>query len=297
MSSLSVSDSLRGRYSIGRIAELACLLEVTASKPGNVHRGADFEDVTFFDFAASAVALGQAIDDTKNQSYGDTVLAVAQRTIEVAGSNTNLGINLLVSLLAKACRENTKLDANAVGVELKKLNQGDSQNVYQAIALMNPGGLGQVADHDVGGSAPNSLLEAMKAASDRDMIAAQFASGFAAVFEEALPRILEGKSMFGDLIQGIVWAHVRLMAKFPDSLISRKCGIAIAQQSQAMAQKAVDAISSGPEAFFSEVSSLDFWLRSDGHRRNPGTTADLIAAGLFVGLYNGDLTVPFSSNV
>jgi triphosphoribosyl-dephospho-CoA synthase len=34
----------------------------------------------------------------------------------------------------------------------------------------------------------------------------------------------------------------------------------------------------------SALAELDFWLRTDGHRRNPGTTADLIAAGLFVGL-------------
>ena len=31
-----------------------------------------------------------------------------------------------------------------------------------------------------------------------------------------------------------------------------------------------------------EIAVFDFWLRADGHRRNPGTTADLIAAGLFV---------------
>ena len=69
----------------------------------------------------------------------------------------------------------------------------------------------------------------------------------------------------------------------------------IAEQSQAMASKAIDALDDGPESFFAQVSSLDFWLRSDGHRRNPGTTADLIAAGLFVGLYNGDIHFPFSS--
>jgi triphosphoribosyl-dephospho-CoA synthase len=293
---MSELGSLRGSYSIGRFAELACLLEVTASKPGNVHRGADFEDVTFFDFAASAVAMGQAIDDTIGETYGATVMAVANRTIQAAGSNTNLGINLLVSLLAKACREDAKLDVDAVQRELQKLDRTDSQKVYQAIGIMNPGGLNRVDDHDVNGSAPESLIEAMEAASDRDRIAAQFTNGFADVFDESLPGILEGQSMFADVMQGIVWAHVRLMAMFPDSLIVRKCGIANAEQSQAMAQKALDAISGGPEAFFAEVSNLDFWLRSDGHKRNPGTTADLIAAGLFVGLYNGDLALPFSSN-
>ena len=31
-----------------------------------------------------------------------------------------------------------------------------------------------------------------------------------------------------------------------------------------------------------ELARFDRWLRADGHRRNPGTTADLIAACLFV---------------
>ena len=43
--------------SIGQCASLACLLEVSAPKPGNVHRGADFEDMTFADFAASRFAI------------------------------------------------------------------------------------------------------------------------------------------------------------------------------------------------------------------------------------------------
>jgi triphosphoribosyl-dephospho-CoA synthase len=42
------------------------------------------------------------------------------------------------------------------------------------------------------------------------------------------------------------------------------------------------------------VSDFDFWLRSDGHRRNPGTTADLITAGLFVILWEGTLRLPLA---
>jgi triphosphoribosyl-dephospho-CoA synthetase len=57
----SVGD-LDQRWSIGQCATLACLLEVTASKPGNVHRGCDFEDMTFLDFAVSATAIGPVMD-------------------------------------------------------------------------------------------------------------------------------------------------------------------------------------------------------------------------------------------
>jgi triphosphoribosyl-dephospho-CoA synthase len=40
------------------------------------------------------------------------------------------------------------------------------------------------------------------------------------------------------------------------------------------------------------AAELDFWLRSDGHRRNPGTTADLVATGLFVLLRDERLNWP-----
>ena len=288
---MSVSNSSIGDLTIGRIVELACLLEVTASKPGNVHRGADFEDVTFLDFATSAVWMGQAIDDSAGLPYGETVLAVARRTKQATDSNTNLGINLLVSLLAKTCHRGD-LSERGVRSILAELDGHDSQKVFEAIQLMKPGGLGDAEKHDVNEEAPSCLIAAMEEAKDRDLIAAQFTNDFSDVFGKSLPWILEGRDKFCDLMQGIVWAHVRLMAEYPDSLIARKCGMTVAEQSQTMASKAIDALIDGPESFFAQVSNLDFWLRSDGHRRNPGTSADLIAAGLFVGLYNGDICLP-----
>ncbi len=292
---MSESTSWKVGMSIGRLVEMACLLEVSAPKPGNVHRGADFEDVTFFDFASSAVAMGQAIDESSSLRYGKTVLSVAKRTLQVAESNTNLGINLLISLLVKVCRAKDVLDRSSVESCLSHLDYEDSKNVFEAIRLMNPGGMGDVEAHDVNNQAPSSLAEAMDAAKDRDLIAAQFTNGFEDVFERSLPWILQGRERFGDLVLGIVWAHVRMMAEFPDSLIARKCGPSIADQSQTMAARAIETMDKDPAAFFAAVADLDFWLRSDGHRRNPGTTADMIAAGLFVGLYNGSISPPFSS--
>ena len=105
------------------------------------------------------------------------------------------------------------------------------------------------------------------------------------------------------------------MAQQPDSLIARKLGFPVAQQAMQMAQKTVDvvfesdafkAMQAGQlvelgettlNRFWQLVAELDFWLRSDGHRRNPGTTADLIAATLFVALYNGTLTVPLNDSL
>src|SRR5439155_19369601 len=42
-------------------AQLACLLEASAPKPGNVSPFASFRDATYEDFLASAASIGQAL--------------------------------------------------------------------------------------------------------------------------------------------------------------------------------------------------------------------------------------------
>ena len=84
----------------------------------------------------------------------------------------------------------------------------------------------------------------------------------------------------------------RLASRWPDSLIARKCGLPIAQQAAAHAARVLDAGPPTGSDFWSAAGDLDFWLRSDGHRRNPGTTADLIAAGLFCLLRDGIISFP-----
>ena len=85
----------------------------------------------------------------------------------------------------------------------------------------------------------------------------------------------------------IIQVHLQLMSTFPDSLIARKCGAQVAQQSAMRAERALNAGTPGEAEYLEAVADLDFWLRSDGHRRNPGTTADMIAAGLFSLLRDG----------
>ena len=64
------------------------------------------------------------------------------------------------------------------------------------------------------------------------------------------------------------------------------------RQAAERATATLTARKSGGEAYLRALADLDFWLRSDGHRRNPGTTADLMAAGLFVGLRQGWIVPP-----
>ena len=282
--------SLAEQLSVGQCATLACLLEVSAPKPGNVHRGADFDDAKFDDFVIAAVAIGPAMEHAVSQSVGQTVLQSISATQRCAQTNVNLGMMLLFAPLAAVPR--TESLAEGIGRILSQLTAADAEDVFAAIRLAKPGGLGKVEKSDVADKAPTNLLDAMQLAAGRDLVARQYVTGFETVFRFAVPWILDGVHHGWPLSDSIVRAHVRLMATEPDSLISRKCGSETAIQAACMAQAVLDAGVPGDEDYHAALADLDFWLRSDGRRRNPGTTADLVAAGLFVLLREGRLPNP-----
>ena len=279
------------RLSIAQCVWLACLMEVSAPKPGNVYRGADFDDLTYPDFLVAATAIAPILERAPQKRLGETVLAAVVATRSAVGTNVNLGMILLTGPLAMVPREEEL--ASGVREVLARLTPEDSRDVYEAIRLARPGGLGSAAEADVHGAAPANLVAAMRLAADRDMVARQYAENFHHVLKVIVPSLTEALRVGKTVSEAIVHVHVRFMANNPDSLIGRKCGPAIAEEAAARAQSALAAAEVSEEAYWEAVGDLDFWLRADGHRRNPGTTADLIAAGLFAALRDDIIKAPF----
>ncbi|MCE9527186.1 MAG: triphosphoribosyl-dephospho-CoA synthase [Planctomycetales bacterium] len=284
-------DPLTPSLSIGQCATLACLLEATAPKVGNVHRGADFENLTFADFIASAVAIGPAMESAKATGVGVAVLEAVKATRQLVDTNTNLGMVLLLAPLAAIPREEPL--KTGIGNVLRGLTPDDCRLVYEAIRLAQPGGMGKVEKMDVATETPSDLLVAMSAAADRDLVAQQYVTDFDLVLSKVAPWLKEAASRWS-LTDAIIQTHLRLLAEYPDSLIARKCGLEMAQEVSTYAAAVLAAGSPGEDSYQESAADLDFFLRSDGHRRNPGTTADLIAAGLFVLLRDGRLKTPWT---
>lgn len=307
--SSSPLDEFGEPVTVGRLATLVCLWEVMASKPGNVHRGADFEDLTFADFVTSAWAIGPALDRIDQLGLGGAIHRAIAETRRWVNSNTNLGMMLALTPIAaaavqmSACPSSTAWLAlprevrtqrlwQAVGRTLGALTPEDSREVYRAIRLAVPGGMGKVEEHDIQNEAPASLLEAMRLAEDRDRIARLYVTDYGDLFGFSLPTL---ESLLGDrtgspMLSGIetsalqdviVGLHVEIMAKWPDSLIARKCGGPLAEQARQLAARHVVSQLRFSDAWWNAIHDLDFWLRADGHRRNPGTTADLVCATLY----------------
>jgi triphosphoribosyl-dephospho-CoA synthase len=182
--------------SVGLLAQLACIWECTARKPGNVHRDHDFEDVTYLDFLQSAAAIQPVLDAASEKTVGAIVLQGIEATRRVVNTNTNLGILLLLAPLAKAGNHN--LEA-AVGNVLAGLTVADARAVYTAIRLAQPGGMGRVENQDVGAEPTRSLGEIMDLAAERDLIARQYNNGFQEVFKVGVPALFDGIRLAGTM--------------------------------------------------------------------------------------------------
>ena len=287
----SHSGEMRIGFPAGRAAQWACVLEATAPKPGNVHRGADFEDMSYLDMVLAASLIGEQMQQAaEGRSIGQAVLGAIEAIRRHIGRNTHLGTVLLLAPLARLPQD--RLHSEGVGQELQQMDAEDAAAVYQALRRAGAGGLGRAPQYDIRQSPPENLLEAMRAAAERDRVARQYATAFADVFDVVVPQLEENLRRDWGVSPAIVHTYLQLLARWPDSLIQRKCGPEVAQNVSALAQRIVEQFTPGSPEYYFQVAELDFYLRSDGHQRNPGTTADLVAAGLFVLLRRGSLQPP-----
>lgn len=279
------------------LVQIACIWEVATRKVGNVHPNADFAGTGLTDFLLSAVAIRAPFGGSTRSQLGLTIYAAADATREVVGQNTNLGILLLTAPLFTVRRPMSL--RKGLSKVLLDLTVEDARYVYKAIRLANPGGLGDAPEQDVREEPTVTLLEAMKLAADRDMIARQYANGFADVFDFGVPAFLDGFARFGCVEAAVVDSQLHWLAEFPDSLIVRKNGPKTAADVQLRAQEVqrLGGIAT-PEGRRAGVE-LDRHLRSDGNKLNPGTTADLITACLLVALRENKVkpSSPFRWNV
>lgn len=275
---------------IAQAAQLACLLEVSADKPGNVAPGKNFWDARYVDFMTSAVAIGPALCDAAQKPVGETILRAVRDTQRFVSTNTNLGMLLLLAPLAKAAGESHPQGLQAaVGEVLRALTVDDARHAFEAIRLAAPGGLGDSDVHDVHAAEVNvTLLEAMRAARDRDAVAREYVTDFEITFEMGYPALRRFLEEGRKLSNAIVQTALTILAQVPDTLIRRKEGPAVAQDvsRRAAAVLEVGGVFSGQGR--AALETFDRSLRDDAHRLNPGTTADLTTASIFVYLIAGD---------
>ena len=161
-------------WSRGWCAALACRFEASAPKPGNVHPAASFPDLTYEELVAAGTAIAPAIERGRAQPLGRTILDAIAASRQVTRSNANLGIVLLIAPLAAVPDDtlaSAERHADAVAALLTGLGPQDARDVWEAINLARPGGMGSRARLDLSAAPPESLMDAMRAAAGHDQIA------------------------------------------------------------------------------------------------------------------------------
>lgn len=265
----------------------ACLAELQAIKPGNVHVFADGHGMTVHDFIKSADATAELISQA-GLTVGERILHAVKATQSAVGMNTNLGLILLCApLIHAALSPASELDlAQNLARVLDELSVADGALAAQAIVLAKPAGLGTASQHDVQAEVGVNLKQLMLAAADRDRIAWQYAHNYDTIFCLALPRFLTAKQAWQDQakLNSEAWAttavYLALLARHPDSHIVRKHGMGIAQAIclEAQAIEADYLKTDNPKLMQTPLLRWDASLK----RRdiNPGTSADLTVATL-----------------
>jgi triphosphoribosyl-dephospho-CoA synthase len=270
---------------VAAAAEAACLLELRAEKPGNVWRGHDRPGLRYREMLASAQAIEPVFLRLARGRVGSLVLEAVGATRRHVSTNTNLGIVLLLAPLARAAllREPAGLRERVRRV-LRRLDVRDARDVYAAIRLARPGGLGRVPEQDVRRPPTRDLLAIMRLAADRDAVAREYATDYACTFEVGAPALKRLRAAEMPVEKAIVETFLILLAASPDTLVLRRHG---RRAAASVSRAAAAALRQGGVRSAKgrlAIRRLDRRLTSARPPMNPGATADLLTASLFVWL-------------
>jgi triphosphoribosyl-dephospho-CoA synthase len=261
----------------------ACLLDITALKPGNVGVHGAGHRMQAIDFVRSARAAAPAITGAA-AGVGERIARALAATQAVCGMNTNLGIVLLAAPICEAVqRVRGPLSHDSLAVELghvlAALTVDDAAYAFEAIRLARPGGLGDAVRHDVREPARVSLLEAMREAAERDSIARQYATAYADVKRIGLARLASCRG--GSRRWAATEVFLGFLSNLPDSHVARKFGAAQAEALRDEARMRMQAWHAC-QASRARLAALREWDADLKVRAlNPGTSADLTVATLF----------------
>ena len=258
-----------------------CWLDVQALKPGNtsVHSNASTPGVQEFLESAKASAIPLV---RPQLALGERVLQAVAATRQAVDTNTNLGIILLIAPLIHAWlgRSGRKLET-ALEQTLRQSTVQDAKNVYRAIRMAQPGGLGHVDNQDISEEPTVSLLDTMKLSSSKDQVASQYANNFHDIFNFGRSQYRSLLVRWGDECWAASGLYLAFLARFPDSLVGRKYGMLKAREISDMITPFEKEFcrSDSPVRYKSQLLEIDSCLKRD--RINPGTTADLTVASIF----------------
>ncbi|MFX1560214.1 MAG: triphosphoribosyl-dephospho-CoA synthase [Promethearchaeota archaeon] len=305
---------------LSSIGQLSILLEASSPKPGNVNRQFGFSDTDYRHFLASAslMARGLYLSASRGVDLADGKLRPSEinigELIHLSAQDTFTGINtrntilgtilLYIPLVVASAatvtqdkRYSTESLVKWLKVITEKTSVEDSLNLYKAFHLIrsknprvdesaswtethsrydidNPQVMDNIREDEL------TLYDLFKLSADVDEISSEWANNFNLTLFEVFPYLDNITDNLENLEEGIVQTFVWLLSLRPDGLIAKKAGEKRAEEIRALAEKTMNAWNHhrGPLEL---MIHLDEELRKEGNILNPGTTADLVSAGIF----------------
>jgi triphosphoribosyl-dephospho-CoA synthase len=301
---------------ISRCLELAILFEVSGyPKPGNVHRTADFPGTTFEHYLASAVAITPSFRRVAEQGIrvsrgeiesselgiGNVIKDAVNRMLgSQSGGNTLLGAIIILAPIAAAAGMVSNSFSlpklrEKIKVVVESTTPEDAVEVYDAIALVNPGGLNNSKKLDV--TDPKSkkkildegvtLLDTFKIASLYDSIASEWVNNYPITFDLGYQYLVKQLEETGDINTATVHTFMEILSEVPDTFISRKVGQTKAESISAEAKEVLNEGGLTTPLGRNLLLKFDSKLRDPKNDLSPGTTADITEAVLALNNLNG----------
>ena len=268
---------------IAQAAQLAMLFEVSASpKPGNVDRCHDYPDTGYEDFLASTVAVYPVLQKAAEGGLGVGKLifdAVSESRRWHKGGNTHFGAFILIIPLVMAGGDRKK-----VTELVKSTDWQDAVDFYRAFSIAGVR-VGKVNDLNLGSQESLdrirdeklALFDIFKISASYDSVSGEWINGFERSFKYA--RIIADNIKKLGTNDGIVMTFLKMLSDHPDTFISMKHGLDVADTVSKSASELTKKFDRERIALFDEDLI--------GRGINPGSTADHIIASLFIALVRG----------
>ncbi len=279
---------------IARCAQLAMLLEVSATpKPGNIDRDHNYTDTRFEHFLASAVAVYPVLEKAARSDSGIGSLireAINESSRWQSGGNTHFGAFILLIPLVMAagkCEEKSCLKTRVDNI-VKETSVEDAIEFYRAFSESKVK-VKPVSDLDLGDALSIrkikeqclTLYNLMEISGSYDMIAQEWTEGFKKTFDCA--SSIQNKIKKAGINDAVVLTFMDILSYNKDTFIQTKFDSKKADEVSTRARAIMQ--KEGKEEIIDKIYTFDEELLKDGI--NPGSTADIIIAGLFVSLFEG----------
>ncbi len=267
--------------------KFACDIEMKSLKPGNVHKFSKSFDMNTKDFLKSSLIISRSLTK-KKFNLGKKIFFSAKEVKNKIKKNTNLGIILMLAPIITVIEKEGLISKKKIITKIKSLIKkqdiNNSIDIYRAISLIAPGGLGHSKKYDVNELPKIKLYKAMKFAKNKDLISKQYYNGYKDIINTGIPTYKKFYKKWGKIEWALTAVYLNFLKKYNDSHIIRKNGIKTAKKVRNEAKNYYNLLKSNNKLTKIKKKLLFFDKKLKSKHINPGTMADLSVATLFLEL-------------